>query len=269
MLTVSELNPRDELLVFQFREFSGNLKFPDLLLLPGIFTKSQQLPEIYKEESVRLYEKYRPIEIDPSLSIEKKIEAMEEWMSATDKILQGFEFDPKELDKIVKVHGTTLRDGTQSLIERLRAADVPVLVFSAGLGDVVQAVLQHHNVFFDNVKIISNFLKYEDNIVTGFKNKRLIHVFNKNEHSMESDYFKLLEGRSNIILMGDMTGDATMADGIKDVDSILKIGFLYEHVRNTFYFSTYTDCEILFPLVDESRIILETKIIFFHSKINF
>ncbi|XP_043266841.1 7-methylguanosine phosphate-specific 5'-nucleotidase isoform X1 [Venturia canescens] len=197
----------------------------------GMFTKSKQLPQNYKEASVRLYKKYRPIEIDPNLSIEKKIEAMEEWMSATHDILRDFEFDPKELDDIVKIHGTSLRDGTKSLIERLSRADVPILVFSAGLGDVVEAVLRHHDVLFDNVKIISNFLKYEGNKVLGFKGTRLIHVFNKNEHSIDHDYFKLLEGRRNIILMGDMTGDANMADGVKDVDSILKIGFLYEHIE--------------------------------------
>ena len=173
--------------------------------------------------------------------MEKKIEAMEEWMIATCEVLSGFEFDSKELEEIVKQHGTGLRDGSLELFERLSAAQVPVLVFSAGLGDVVEAVLIQQNVLFDNVKIISNFLKYGDgHQLKGLKGTKTIHVFNKNETAIDHEYFDILEGRRNVLLMGDMTGDANMADGVKDAETVLKIGFLYEHVNITAIFKNLT-----------------------------
>lgn len=40
-----------------------------------------------------------------------------------------------------------------------------------------------------------------------------------------------LSGRSNVILLGDSVGDAKMADGVPH-DTVLKIGFLNNHVMN-------------------------------------
>ena len=151
---------------------------------------------------------------------------MEEWMEISEKLLSGFEFDRTELEKVAVEYGTNLRDGTKTMMKRLHAAKVPVLVFSAGLGDVVEAILRHNGVLLDNVELISNFLKYSGRKLEGFKEKK-IHVFNKNETVLDEDQIRKLENRKNILLMGDSTGDSTMTDGIKDLENVLKIGFLY------------------------------------------
>ncbi|XP_043802731.1 7-methylguanosine phosphate-specific 5'-nucleotidase isoform X1 [Apis laboriosa] len=199
----------------------------------GIFSKCKQLPEIYTKESNRLYKKYRPIEIDPDLSIQIKTEAMTDWMIAAEEILKGIPFDPNEISEVSKIYGTNLRDGTKELLTKLYLAEVPVLVFSAGLGDIVQAILENQEILFNNVKIISNFLKYEDGKLAGFQNKGLIHVFNKNEHAIEQEYFKVFEKRKNILLMGDTIGDASMVDGMLNTCAVLKIGFLYDNVESS------------------------------------
>merc|ERR1719219_2590894 len=55
----------------------------------------------------------------------------------------------------------------------------------------------------------------------------MIHVYNKNENAVHgSEYFKVLQGRSNVILVGDSIGDLRMADGIDNPETVLKIGFL-------------------------------------------
>lgn len=83
------------------------------------------------------------------------------------------------------------RDGSQKMFQKLKDADVPVLVFSAGLGDVVSSVLQHNEVLYSNVHVISNFLKFDGPKLDGFDGN-LIHAFNKNEHAVKnSDYFKV------------------------------------------------------------------------------
>ncbi|XP_076666879.1 cytosolic 5'-nucleotidase IIIB isoform X1 [Andrena cerasifolii] len=199
----------------------------------GIFSKCKQLPETYSKESGRLYQKYRPIEIDPQLSSEVKATAMTNWMVAAERLLKGISFDPAEIQEVAKVYGTDLRDGAKELLKNLQSAQVPVLVFSAGLGDVVEAVLKNQGVLFDNVKVISNFLKYQDGHIAGFKNERLIHVFNKDEHAVEEEYFKVLDGRKNVLLMGDTTGDASMVAGTIDACAVLKIGFLYDNVESS------------------------------------
>ena len=82
---------------------------------------------------------------------------------------------------------------------------------------------------------ISNFLKFDDtgNMV-GFQSD-IIHAYNKDKVDI---YAHLNVGHreraplsekhkhSNVILMGDSLGDPCMANGIKDVSTILKVGFL-------------------------------------------
>ncbi|XP_014604723.1 PREDICTED: 7-methylguanosine phosphate-specific 5'-nucleotidase [Polistes canadensis] len=224
----------------------------------GLFGKCNQLPSTYTNEAKRLYQKYRPIEIDPNLALEEKIEAMSDWMTSAEKLLKGIEFDPKELSEVVQKYGTPLRDGTKELLEKLNEANIPVLVFSAGLGDAVEAVLKCHKVLFNNVKIISNFLKYNGNQIDGFKNKKLIHVFNKNEHALEQDYFKVIEGRRHVLLMGDNTGDANMVDGMDDTVAVLKIGFLYDKAEENLH--NYMN-EFDIVLVDDQTMQVATEIL--------
>ena len=52
--------------------------------------------------------------------------------------------------------------------------------------------------------IFSNFLAYDtEGNVTGIAGD-MVHIFNKNENAVhDSPYFKKLEGRSNIVLIGD------------------------------------------------------------------
>lgn len=131
--------------------------------------------------------------------------------------------------------------------------NVPILVFSAGLGDTVEVVLKHFNVLLPNVKVnvmclwlklyiyifsiifkvISNFLQYDDNgVIKGFQHQ-LIHVYNKNEFALKNTkYYEIIKSRGNVILMGDSIGDAGMTDGVPCSNAVLKIGFLYEHVSN-------------------------------------
>lgn len=195
-----------------------------------MFRKCKQLPQQYLDEAKHLYNKYRPMEIDPDMPLNKKADAMRDWMIAAQNLLKGIEFDPHELEEIAQGFDNILRDGTEEFFEKLYNARVPIIVFSAGLGDIVEVVLRYHNALFDNVKVISNFLKYNGNQLDGFKNDVLIHVYNKNECALAKDYLKVLQKRQNVLLMGDTIGDASMVEGIEDTKAVLKIGFLYEHV---------------------------------------
>ncbi|GAB1861425.1 5'-nucleotidase [Camponotus japonicus] len=197
----------------------------------GMFRKCKQLPQYYLDEAKCLYNKYRPIEIDPHLSLDEKTIAMQDWMTAAHNILKGIEFNPHEIEEVAQECNDILRDGTREILEKLYNARVPIVVFSAGLGDMVEAVLKYNNALFDNVKIISNFLKYKGNQLDGFNNDVFIHAYNKNECALAEDYLTVLGKRQNVLLMGDTTGDASMVDEIEDTKTVLKIGFLYDHVE--------------------------------------
>lgn len=56
----------------------------------------------------------------------------------------------------------------------------------------------------------------------------LIHSFNKREGAVS--HVAELQGRPNVLLLGDSLGDLTMADGVPDHQNILTIGFLNDQV---------------------------------------
>ena len=49
------------------------------------------------------------------------------------------------------------------MMELLHQHNVPVLVFSAGLGDSVISLMRQADVYLPNVKVVSNFLQYGEN----------------------------------------------------------------------------------------------------------
>lgn len=82
--------------------------------------------------------------------------------------------------------------------------NVPILVFSAGLGDSINAVLKHEQCLLPNVKLVSNFLQYKDGLLNGFDDKApVIHTFNKNETALDgTDYYEMVKNREHVLLMG-------------------------------------------------------------------
>jgi len=76
----------------------------------------------------------------------------------------------------------------------LNEKKVPVLVLSAGLGDVIRIALKHYGLNeSETFHIISNFLKTDGDTLIGFgcsENGKFIHPFNKNGLGC-GDYFKV------------------------------------------------------------------------------
>ncbi|XP_064100294.1 cytosolic 5'-nucleotidase 3-like isoform X3 [Macrobrachium nipponense] len=206
----------------------------------GIMDNSSLMPAFYREEANALLAKYYPIEIDPHMTEEEKIPYMIEWYGQIHKLIVKCKVSQGSLAEMVAASNAMLRDGTEDLCKKLHSVCVPVLVFSAGMGDILEQVLRQFNVYTENVKVVSNFFEYNaEGVMIGFKGD-LIHMFNKNENAIHSsNYFDKLKGRSNVILMGDSMGDIKMAVGVPQPNNVLKIGFLNDKIEERL--DTYTN----------------------------
>ena len=194
----------------------------------GVMENSPLLPKTYTDQTNALRAKYLPLEQDPDLSIEDKIPIMVEWYTAANKLLKTNGIKREMFGKFVKTSNVEFRDNTKVMLDGLNQADVPVLVMSAGLGDILVEVMDAFGVYHrSNTKVVSNFLSYDhDGLVTGIEGS-MIHVYNKSTCAIsDSEYFKTNFSRNNVILMGDSIGDLTMAQGVANPDAVLKIGFL-------------------------------------------
>ena len=57
------------------------------------------------------------------------------------------------------------REGSDWLFDELRKHNVPLLIFSAGVGDVVVEAVKQRAALHDNVKVVSNFMDFDSQVL--------------------------------------------------------------------------------------------------------
>ncbi|KAM3720315.1 putative cytosolic 5'-nucleotidase [Dirofilaria immitis] len=177
----------------------------------------------------KLKSKYLPIEFDPQITIDEKIPHMENWWRTSHEHIIKIGFTKKIIEKFVSEAKIELKEGTEELILTLHDHNIPLIIFSAGVGNVIDFFLQKTlGGFPNNVHIISNMMEYDENDVAVAFSEPLIHTFSKNSAviSHHGSLFNEISSRTCVLLMGDTLGDLKMDVGLEYEQVALKIGFL-------------------------------------------
>lgn len=196
----------------------------------------------YDLKRQELHEYYHPLEFSPTIPTEEKAKLMEEWWEKTHALLIEGGLTHDAIKESVANASIAFREGVVDFFEFLEERDVPVLIFSAGLSDIIEEVLsQKLHRSFKNIKIVSNRMVFDSNgLLVSFKGKT-IHVLNKNEHAlnMAAPVDDRLDGliaenisvkkRTNVLLLGDHIGDLGMSDGL-DYETRISVGFLNDNI---------------------------------------
>ncbi|KAE9418134.1 hypothetical protein Angca_008289, partial [Angiostrongylus cantonensis] len=191
-----------------------------------------------------LKDKYFPIEFDPNLTAEQKVPLMEEWWNVSHGYIVSAGFRRTTIEGFVRRSHILLRDQADHLMRRLHQLRVPLVVFSAGIGNIIEMFLkQKLGQIPGNIRLISNMMNFdEQDIVVSFS-EPLIHTYCKNSSVVrkEAQFFHELRERTNIILLGDSMGDIHMDVGVEKKSLTLKIGFLNSDVSNLvdYYMEVY------------------------------
>ena len=204
----------------------------------GVVESCKELSVEYRKNTKQLFAKYFPIELDPVMPITEKIPLMQDWYRQAHELLLKEPLTPALLDATAASSKAALRPGFDEFYARCLGHGAPLVVCSAGLGNVVKALLQHRLESpaavssIGSLPIVSNWLTFDGkDHVNGFS-QPLLHMFNKNgtfirEQIGATRWKELSAGRSVCLLLGDGLGDASMADGL-GLTSVVKIGFLNE-----------------------------------------
>lgn len=195
----------------------------------GIFANANQVGEEYKERRTALYNKYRPIEIDPNISEEEKSIAMTEWWQLHINLFYEYGVKQEAVRNAVKLGNMKYRDGAKEFLKKMNELNVPVIIISAGIGNVIEEFLKLENDYFDNIKIISNFIVFENGEFKEIAGE-IIHALNKNIVRLDEDSRHNLENRKNILLLGDGFADLKMISD-KAKESAITVGFLDEKIK--------------------------------------
>ncbi|KAI8488594.1 7-methylguanosine phosphate-specific 5'-nucleotidase [Branchiostoma belcheri] len=193
---------------------------------------SRFISESNQRKICEIWRYYYPKEISTTLPLHEKIPLMVEFWNKIHDIFLESDLSRQAIRAIVQESDTQLRDSCDTFMTLLHKNDIPLLVFSAGLGDVIHEMFQKHNLVFSNCRVVSNFMTFDPaGKVVRFRDP-LIHICNKNRTVLpDNTHSSKEQERTNVILLGDSLNDLQMADGVPNVDQILTIGYLSRHME--------------------------------------
>jgi len=215
-------------------DFDYTLTKADVECSWGVLETYKQLPASYHNRVKAAKDKFLPIEQDLSIDLEQKIPLMIEWYKEANQCLAESGVQKCWLPRMVEESNCVLRDDTDKMMSLLHTHQVPVLVMSAGIGDLIREIMTHFSVLHSNTSLVSNFLKFdaEGNVVgLSAEDNELIHMYNKADIIRKKTVDGKCDPRKNVILMGDSLGDLDMAAGVIDPEVILTIGFLNKNIE--------------------------------------
>lgn len=160
---------------------------------------------------------YHPIEINPTLSIDEKMTQMTEWWAKITDAIVSAECEFKNISEIVSKSNLYLRNGIDKVFNICKNHELPFIIVSAGVGDVIEAALK--DFWYDNLKLVSNFIETDEEC-------KMIKF--SDPHYMSFNKEIALRGettRSHLIVLGDVPLDINVLNEINYQES-LKIGFV-------------------------------------------
>lgn len=214
----------------------------------------------FTEKSRENFNKYHPIEIDPSIPFEEKKQAMHSRRKDQFQLILKSWLTKDIIKHVVDTEEIPFRDWYSDFFDLLKSKDIPLIIFSSsGMWyEWIYYTLQKIDKLSDNIHIISNaFIRDENDKVIAIR-EPIIHSLNKDE-TVVSDIpvYQDIKQRKNILILWDSPWDADMANGF-DYENILKIWFLnHDSPENRELFLSKFDMLILgdWPMDEINKLI--------------
>lgn len=200
----------------------------------GALEKYSGLSNNFREATTKLRDHYYPLEVDPTIEKEEKTKLMTQWFTESSQCIIKEGITMETVRTAASASTIQPRAEFSTLVRRLNEDDVPLLIFSAGIGQVISEVLTNSNIPMDRLKIIANEIEFgPDERATQFK-PPLITTGNKSKVAMTHiEYFNSCRTRTNALLLGDNIEDVQMSACVDEqCDNVLTIGYLNDRVED-------------------------------------
>jgi 5'-nucleotidase len=210
-------------------------RIPSLI---SVLRNENYLSEEYSVKAKALAAKYNVIENDASIPVATRKAKMKEWWTLHNKILIEYGLNKKHVQRVVDSGIIRLRQGAGEFMDFLKSRGIPLVIMSSsGIGNAIPMFLEKQGKMYDNIYIIANIWKWDENgNATGLEGA-IIHSMNKDTTGVKDfpSAYKAIKDRKNVLLLGDSLGDVGMAQGFP-YKNLIKIGFLNEKVEESLDF---------------------------------
>lgn len=127
-----------------------------------------------------------------------------------------------------------LRDGAKEFLNKMYQMNIPVIIVSCSIGNVLEEYLKFKDCYYDNIYVYANYFDNNGNHICN------VTPYNKNEIVFSKEVKDKISNREYILLLGDIIDDINMVSEEK-LSSTITVGFLDQKIeknmevyRNTF-----------------------------------
>lgn len=238
---INKLNNWPDDSIYVLSDFDRTLTSYDSKTSWSILYDYEKINKNFKETANNLYEYYRPIELNETMNKKLRNKKMQEWWIKVINLAIEYQVTPSIIKELTNNKNVMkFRAGAKKFLKNMYQRKIPLIIISAGLGNLIEEFLHKNNCYYNNIYIISNFLEFQNEKVIGIKSN-IIHSLNKNETSLPTSIKEKLQNRPNIILLGDQIADIKMLSSTHQ-NKALKVGFLdYDSKENKEFYLTKFD----------------------------
>lgn len=179
------------------------------------------------KKRTEIFEYYRPIELDYKIPEDEKKQIMQEWAEKSFTLLSKY-ITEEIVNKSLENANIYLRNGVKEFFTIMKNKNIPVIVMSSGVGNIVKAFLEKEDCLFNNVEIVSNFFEFI-NGKTHINFDYIMATSNKEYKRIPENVRSKTEGKS-ALLFGDLIEDIRMVS-VKNMPNTLTFGFLDENIE--------------------------------------
>uniref|UniRef100_A0A8C8WUY8 5'-nucleotidase, cytosolic IIIB n=2 Tax=Panthera TaxID=9688 RepID=A0A8C8WUY8_PANLE len=130
----------------------------------NILDNSKIISEECQNELKALLHHYYPIEIDPHRTVKEKLPHMVEWWTKAHDLLCQQKIQKFQIAQVVRESNAMLREGYKTFFNTLYQNNIPLFIFSAGIGDILEEIIRQMKVFHPNIHIVSNYMDFDEDV---------------------------------------------------------------------------------------------------------
>ena len=178
----------------------------------------------------KYYQKYGFIEFDYHIDKKQREKYIVEWYDKCMDLYYQYGLTREKLKQSINHSKLIFRKGAKEFLLNLYKKNIPVIIFSAGIGNVIEQFLANQECYYNNITIIGNFIKFDENGNMIKFSADMIHTLNKNIDKLgDLKVEERIKEKEYRIVIGDLVEDIHMMGEYPENKS-LKIGFLNKNV---------------------------------------
>ena len=178
---------------------------------------------------------YSPLEFDFSIDAIERDKLMRKWWEEEFDGIAKLNLYKDDIKRAAYMPNLKMRDGIVELFIFAKNNNIPILIFTAGVADIIEMKLEKENLLSNNIEIVGNrFVFAEDGRVIDHV-RPVVYVGNK--HLIAQTWDAKVHG-DTVFLLGDHPTDIQMCDD-SNHNKVIRFGFLNGKSNNDGAYSGY------------------------------